>query len=710
MPNSSALQRLVLLAIVFAAFVVVGEAQQQEPAEPTGPEVPETSESVLTDTNNSQPDGREVFRSGINFVRVDVTVTDEDGNHVSDLQASDFEVYEDGGLQSIESFELIEITAIPEPGAEPPRRVSTRDDIVREAARSDVRLVVIFFDYYHVRFGNGKRAALQVAEFIQNNLLPTDLVAVMYPLTPVTDLYFTRNHEMIQEQVNNWHGRKYEYIPENRFEAQYSYYPTEVVELIRNQVTFSALHGLMIHLGGIRDSRKSVLLVSEGYTNYLPPQLRAFSAEVGPNSRTNPLVGDPFVGDSAFEQTTQIFADAQILHDLQRVFSMANRFNTSIYPLDPRGLAVGEYDLSQRSIAGGTNSRMLRTTQDTLRRIAEETDGRAIVNQNNFEVGLQQMLYDASAYYLLGYDSLQAPTDGEFHEIDVRVRREGVRVRSRRGYWAVTELDVERALAGPANEPPKAINTALSALAEPRRGYLVRTWIGTSRGDDGRTRVTFVWEPTRGQSTRPGDDPARVLLTAMGDTGGAFFRGRIPERDGASGRGLARGAGASDPLMSSATFDVDPGTLKLSIAVEAAGGNVLDRDRQELEIPDFTSPDLVLSTPAFLRARNNLQWRQLVEDWDAVPTPSREFRRTERLLLRFDAYAPGTVVPDVSAYLLNRVGDRMFPLIVQPSENGHPYQVDIQPAALASGDYVVELTVRTSADELTRLVAFRLTS
>ena len=110
MPNSSALQRLVLLAIVFAAFVVVGEAQQQEPAEPTGPEVPETSESVLTGTNNSQPDGREVFRSGINFVRVDVTVTDEDGNHVSDLQASDFEVYEDGGLQSIESFELIDPT------------------------------------------------------------------------------------------------------------------------------------------------------------------------------------------------------------------------------------------------------------------------------------------------------------------------------------------------------------------------------------------------------------------------------------------------------------------------------------------------------------------------------------------------------------------------------------------------------------------------
>ena len=67
------------------------------------------------------------------------------------------------------------------------------------------------------------------------------------------------------------------------------------------------------------------------------------------------------------------------------------------------------------------------------------------MNQNNFTRGLRQMLYDASSYYLLGYNSSLEATDGEFHEIDVRVRREGVRVRSRPGYWAITERDAVRA-------------------------------------------------------------------------------------------------------------------------------------------------------------------------------------------------------------------------------------------------------------------------
>ncbi len=137
---------------------------------------------------------------------------------------------------------------------------------------------------------------------------------------------------------------------------------------------------------------------------------------------------------------------------------------------------------------------------------------------------------------------------------------------------------------------------------------------------------------------------------------------------------------------------------------------MIARTRDEIELPDFTGPNLVLSTPAFVRARNNLEWQQVVTDWDAIPAVARDFRRTERILLRVEAYAPGTTEPDVTAWLLNRLGDRMFPLVVQPAADGHPYQVDIQPAGLAPGDYVVELTVTTSSDELVELVAFRLRS
>ena len=696
--------RWIAPALLLVLVAVTGHAQQPSPAAPddtqqASPDQPD--QSGAADQAQPETEPTPVFRSGINFIRVDTIVTDDDGNHVADLDISDFEIYEDDELQDIETFDRVQIGAVPEPGARPPTQLSNRNDAEREAARSDIRVFVIFFDDYHVRFENGQRASLQMTEFLQNSLRPDDLVAVMYPLTPVTELQFTRNHRSVISQVEEFFGRKYDYEPMNLFEQQYWNYPPTAVELIRNQVSLSALNGLMVRLGGLREGRKSVLLISEGYTNYVPPQMRDLGG-------FNPSRYDPNAAESSYELTQQLFSDTELVMRLRELFQSANRFNTSIYSLDPRGLAIGEYDLSQPDIGARTNQRVLRTTQDTLHVLSEQTDGRAIVNRNDLVPGLQQMMRDSSAYYLLGYTSSGSPTDGRFHEIDVRVKRDDVNVRSRKGYWALTERDAERALSPEDVAPPRAVDLALSALAAPLRGHTIRTWVGTSRGENGRTRVTFVWEPTEGRAGA--DEPARVLLTAMGNSGGAFFRGRVPESSVGAGRGLAGGVGDTGAAVTMTTFEAEPGGMQLSVAVEGENGEVLDRDRDEIDIPDFTGASLELSTPAFIRARNDLQWRELVEDWDAVPAVSRDFRRTERLLLRFEAYAPGTAVPSVQAWLLNRGGDQMFPLIVQPDEDGRRHQVDIQPTGLPPGDYVVELKATAADQEVTQLVAFRLGS
>ena len=73
---------------------------------------------------------------------------------------------------------------------------------------------------------------------------------------------------------------------------------------------------------------------------------------------------------------------------------------------------------------------------DTLRTLADNTDGRAIVNRNDLAAGMKQIVRDTSAYYLLGYNSTHTATDGKFHEIKVRVKRPGIQVRARKGYWA----------------------------------------------------------------------------------------------------------------------------------------------------------------------------------------------------------------------------------------------------------------------------------
>ncbi len=708
------------LALALAPGGTAWQQPQEPVAEPAPAEPQGDDQSAATDapgvTVEPAGDGRAlIFRSGVNYVRVDAYVTDEDGTPVFDLTQDDFEVYEDGVKQEVDSFQVIQIDRLATLASGPQTTVGvTRSDQQLAAGRPDVRVFVIFLDDYHVRYGNGIRASRMLIDFLENELIPTDLVGLMYPLMPLDSVLLTRNHEAIINAVSQFEGVKYRYEPRNEYESRYSFYPTEVVERVRNDVSLSALRGLMIRLGGLREGRKSVLLVSEGYSNYVPPQLRSQNADGPVDPAVNPARFDPYAGDSIFEETNAFFRNSEILGDLRYIFQTANRFNTSIYTVDPRGLAVFEFDVSEPTVSITTDGRALRRTQDTLRILAEETGGRAIVNQNDLRPGLEQMLADASGYYLLGYNSSAAPTDGEFHEIDVRVSNPSLRVRARLGYWAITERDVQRAERTVVNQPPRSVDLALDQLAVPRRGRLIRTWFGTSRsGADGKTQVTFVWEPVDGRGRR--DEASTVLLTAMGD-GGAYFRGRIPE-EGAGGRNWT-------------TFEADPGELQIGLAIEGSGGEVLDRDRVEMEVPDYTSPEVVLSTPVFVRARNELEYRSLVDDWTALPTASRDFRRTERMLVRFQAYAPGGGAPDVEARLVNRAGEAIVPLDVleadtsaagsEPPSNGGSgpmsprepnwFQVPVALPFLPTGEYLIELQVTYGDGETTHLAAFRLES
>src|SRR4051812_15408536 len=90
------------------------------------------------------------FRAGANLVRVDVTVIDRRGNPVSDLGKDDFEVREDGALQTIEAFKLVEATGQPAPDDDQSLPIRSPEHAAAEAARDDIRVFVIFWDEYHI--------------------------------------------------------------------------------------------------------------------------------------------------------------------------------------------------------------------------------------------------------------------------------------------------------------------------------------------------------------------------------------------------------------------------------------------------------------------------------------------------------------------------------------------------------------------------------
>jgi len=689
-------RRLIVLVLLLAGLTQPGTAQQAAP--------PQNEQAAPPQTPQGQP--QPTFRAGINYVAVDVIVKDRRDNPVVDLRKEEFEVFEDGKPQPIEEFRLVKIDSTAKPGDPVPRRIRSRDDEQAEASREDVRVFAILLDDYHTRKLTSMSIREPLTKFLQTQLAPTDLVAIMYPLTPVSDLLFTNDHASIVSAVQRFEGRKFDYVPRNRFEEQYARIPPQEVERIRNDVVMDALSSVAVRMGSMRQGRKSIIFVSEGFTIMLPPQMQRLNAQDPIDPRI--AVAGAAVQDSPQQQSAEFFNQAMLDSRLREVYRDVNRNNVSIYSLDPRGLTAFEYDIDAvpggASISFQTDRRALQMTQDTLKALSEETDGRAIVNRNSLDQGLASIVRDSSFYYLLGYNSTQAQNDGKFHEIRVRVKRSGVDVRARKGYWALTAADVKR-VGSAAPTVAKPIMTALATIAPSvQAGKFVRTWVGTERGSNGKTRVTLIWEPLLAPpGTTRREQAGRVSLLAATASGELVFRGAAPELSATPAPGTVNGP-------QRLTFESPPGKLELRLTVQDAGNGTLDQETKTIDVPDLTAPVAAITTPRVLRARTVREFQTLAADAAATPTVGREFSRTERLLIRFDAYAAGSEQVQPTAILLNRAGAKMADVPVAAAQAGGTHQINLSLASIPAGEYLVEIAVSSASGEAKELVPFRVGS
>ena len=662
-------------------------AQQQPAPPPSAPAAP--AEQAVTP----------IFRTDLNFVRVDVIVTDRQGNPVADLKQEDFEVTEDGKPQAIQTFKLVNVTEDTGVGNDPPREVRNAIEEQMEAARDDVRLFAIFLDDYHVRLENSMRAREAIARFVENQIQPKDLAGIMYPLWSINDVMLTRNRRQVASAIREFTGRKYDYTPRNMFEERYVHYVSTIeAERIRNEVTLSAIKGLIIKLGGLREGRKAIVLISEGFTNVLPVQMvdQVATCNGGacgnqPRPRPDP-VGSQNSPAQQRMQSQEFFMQADMMSDIKRVTDLANRYNTAIYAVDPRGLAPFEFDLStagQAAVSLTKNTQMLDSTMDTLRVLADETDGRAIVNSNDLDRGLRQIVRDSSAYYLLGYTSA-VTTDGKYHKINVRLKRPGLQVRARPGYVALSAAEVERALAPKKPGPPPAITEALGTLAvtAQQRRNPIRTWIGMSPGADGKTKISFVWNPTPAVPGTRRETAASVSLLAGSTSSDFVYRNKAVT----PGR---------------VEFEAPPGPIDLDIAAVDAAGEVLDRETRKIVVPSM-GLGLTLSTPEVFRGRTLPEWQAIAADPKAMPVIEREFRRTDRLLLRVGAQSAGGT-PTLSARMLNREGGEMSTLQVTPAGFGTLNHIDVPLAPLPPGEFLIEVIAKEGGEQASTFVAFRVT-
>jgi hypothetical protein len=324
--------------------------------------------------------------------------------------------------------------------------------------------------------------------------------------------------------------------------------------------------------------------------------------------------------------------------------------------------------------------------------IADETGGRAIVGTNDPAPVLRQMLVDTSGYYLLGYTSTEAPRDGKFHEITVRVKRKGIEVRARKGYWALSLDDVARADRPAAPGLPADMAEALSSAVVPASGRLLRTCVGFDRADGGQSAVSIVWEAAGDRSTSDVVHQARVIVSAS--NGDPVFSGRS----------------VKEPSMVSAggrvTFITRPGPIHLRVSAEDATGRSLDSEERDVFVPDFTKVGPVVTIPEILRARTAGELTRIRESTTALPTASHQFIRSDLLLLRFRAYAQGGGTPDVAVRLLDAQGATISTLPPPRRRTDGQLETMLLPASLAPATYLIQIEASYGHDNARVLWGF----
>ena len=138
---------------------------------------------------------------------------------------------------------------------------------------------------------------------------------------------------------------------------------------------------------------------------------------------------------------------AMLNHDLrlQQITQDANRSNVTFYPVYARGLVAFDAPIGPDYPPPlDVDAANLTARQNTLRFLADDTDGTYVINTNNIDGALRRIVDDLSSYYLMGYYTTNTKLDGRFRSISVRVKRDGVRVRARKGYRGYTSGELSR--------------------------------------------------------------------------------------------------------------------------------------------------------------------------------------------------------------------------------------------------------------------------
>lgn len=365
-------------------------------------------------------DQRPTIQRSVDLVRTDVIVRDSQGRFVPDLTKEEFIVSEDGVLQEIVTMVMSNGGRIYNVAAPPP--VAAPEGIILPVARPPAdtsgRIFLIFIDDLHMDFRNTGRIRDLLKKISTTLIHDGDMFGIVSSGPSSVAINMTYDRSRLEEAIKKVSGAGLS--PQDIMEApEMSNGPSELRH--RAHVAFSTVNDILKNLENVVDRRKAVIYISNGYDfnpfpEYRRTDERQLYADSGGRVGEDAYL-DPFQGPAG----QNVFSEADLNMELVYLTRAANRANATFYTIDPRGL-VGGPDIDN-SISPAEWQAHIRKTVDTLRVIAEETGGFAIVNSNDFTKGLQRIDNETSDYYVLGYYSTNPDPTKRTRRIEIKTTR-----------------------------------------------------------------------------------------------------------------------------------------------------------------------------------------------------------------------------------------------------------------------------------------------
>jgi len=450
---SACLNRLLLLSgVAFASVVPAALAQ----AGPPRPDTPAPSIRVTT-----------------HMVLVDVVVTSKQGKAILGLHPEDFVVEENGRAQKISSLDTPAENASASVSQLPPGIYSNRPEY-RSAGGP---ITIMLLDALNTPYSDQAYARGQMLRFVKEQYKPKERMGVFTLTGPLSELQdFTGDPQILYAALQGYKPLQREFTPipartmENGAvdypapsgapptqdpvtgrttvnsldasslpvsdstlggvaassgavadaQAALRYFETVAVSYADNEravLTLNALNSLARILGGL-PGRKNLIWVTGDLPFSFVPEDRTMSGDE--LAEDLPSLNTRRVGEHSAGNYAATFRQSHA-EEIRETAARLSSAQIAVYPVDARGLSLS----------------LAVDSQETMREVAQETGGRAYVNQNEIKFGVERAFEDESADYTLGYYPQNRKYDGKYRQIKVKVKRDGVDIQSRRGYYAI---------------------------------------------------------------------------------------------------------------------------------------------------------------------------------------------------------------------------------------------------------------------------------